>query len=139
MSQRIYKFRAWDKENKRMWWNVQNAYDTLGNHHTEDQNMENEEMADVFFPSNFGEVLESENLVVMQFTGLKDKNGKEIFCGDILAGTDHSKSGEVKWNESEARYKLYIPQEKSFGLEYAHARLIEIIGNIHENPEFLTP
>ena len=111
------KFRAWDKDDK---------YMTKPFLLSEIDNGEIEEGT-----------LHVDELELMQFTGLKDKNGKEIFCGDILAGTDHSKSGEVKWNESEARYKLYIPQEKSFGLEYAHARLIEIIGNIYSNPELL--
>jgi len=64
---------------------------------------------------------------VGQYTGLKDKNGEEIYEGDILAWDDGK--GDpwlIAWNENECRYTDYSPKNKAI-----------IIGNIHENPELL--
>jgi uncharacterized phage protein (TIGR01671 family) len=69
--------------------------------------------------------------VPMQYTGLKDKNGKEIYEGDILGHVEYEKTqkpfrGEMKWIKDECRYSFFAPIEKFI-----------IIGNIYENPELL--
>jgi uncharacterized phage protein (TIGR01671 family) len=64
--------------------------------------------------------------ILMQYTGLKDKNGKEIYEGDIL--TDHT--GE-KW---EAYFELSQVGEDWM----SWPEMYEVIGNIYENPELLT-
>ncbi len=80
--------------------------------------------------------------VVEQFTGILDKNGKEIFEGDIVT-TDYafSKPGRVKWLEwgqwvFEARRSTddKIIDSCFFG----HIQHIEVIGNIHENPALVS-
>jgi uncharacterized phage protein (TIGR01671 family) len=77
----------------------------------------------------------SENLdewEIMQYTGLKDKNGKEIYEGDILQREGHNYKHIVKWWNESAGFNLSWVCEcmlKGFN--------IEIIGNIHENPELL--
>ena len=68
----------------------------------------------------------------MQFTGLKDKNGKEIYEGDVVR---YSANKEEHISEV-----VYI--ESFFGVEKHTGILssfypIEIIGNIYENPELL--
>jgi len=65
-----------------------------------------------------------ENL--MQFTGLKDKNGKEIYEGDIV---NYKPPYVVEWQEKEACWNV------SYG--YLTANDLEVIGNIYENPELL--
>ena len=72
-----------------------------------------------------------DNLPIMQFTGLKDVNGKDIYEDDIL---EHPNSGrfEIKF-EDYGFYLFYNGYKQiSHTTEY-----MEIIGNIHENPELL--
>lgn len=74
--------------------------------------------------------------VIMQFTGLLDKDGKEIYEGDILKDIDN-RHVEVKFDSG----VFYITKT---GPTLAHAILLnsvaecEVIGNIYENPELLT-
>lgn len=79
-----------------------------------------------------------ENIILMQSTGLHDKNGKEIFEGDIL---HHPLQGMRKvyypFLDTVASYGLEnIENGMRNTLEDAH-RLYEVIGNIHEHPELL--
>ena len=82
--------------------------------------------------------LEDEDAILMQSTGLLDKDSKEIFDGDIL--TIETKDGLVKvivfWDNEHA---LFMIESKTYNKKVALAELIEdgssitIIGNIHEN------
>lgn len=86
--------------------------------------------------------LEDEDAILMQSTGLLDKDSKEIFDGDILA--IETKDGLVKvivfWDNEHA---LFMVESKTYNEKAALAELIEdgssitIIGNIHENSELL--
>lgn len=77
---------------------------------------------------------------LMQFTGLKDKNGKEIYEGDILRDTEDI--AKVVFEKG-----AFIAQVKTFGFGWkAYANLweylkdwkdVEVIGNIYQNPELL--
>ncbi len=124
---REIKFRAWDKDEKRMWWNVQSAYDMMGCHvmpECDDSNHEH-----IFNPCSFESVLSDENFMVMQYTGLKDKRGKEIFDGDILGLNLNTKNpiyGAMCWREDESGWETFWPIGN-----------FEIVGNIYENPELL--
>ena len=73
-----------------------------------------------------------------QYTGLKDKDGKEIYEGDIL---EFSKGGimYVEWNDDFKMFVLVDPREKKASLNiciYATEH-IKVIGNIFENKELL--
>ncbi len=95
----------------------------------------------------------------LQYTGLKDKNGKEIYEGDVVSILDKTSReypyiGEVKWNEfvtgfeaypKELHHSLFLhnpnPEErliKELKQFMRSPRTIEVLGNIYENPELLT-
>jgi hypothetical protein len=68
----------------------------------------------------------------MQYTGLKDRNGKEIYEGDF---TDE---GPVIFHNDYLGFFVKTNSEEEFKPLYDFA-LLEIIGNIYENPELLKP
>ena len=76
---------------------------------------------------------------IMQYTGLKDKNGKEIYEGDIIKWCvwDH----KVEWEKHSASYGAYALSDiidiYSMKLDPHNWMDAEVIGNIYENPELL--
>lgn len=124
----IPKFRAWDNWRKKMSVVDRIYIDTKG----------------VRLYDDFGEYWRDfRDVGLMQSTGLKDKNGKEIFEGDILAveADDGVIILKVSWDDEHA---LFVIKTKKFNEEAALAELVddnsypfEVIGNIYENHELL--
>jgi uncharacterized phage protein (TIGR01671 family) len=82
---------------------------------------------------------------VGQFTGLLDKNGKEIYEWDILKNTKENIIVSVIWDVSGAGWQFneYIDFDDGVGrgdwrLTIGFAKNCEVIGNIYENPNLLT-
>jgi len=117
MKNRVYKFRAWDKEEKKMVLPDNSEHDAF-------YNFEGWNVSDVFAVNSLlnGEI--SKRYIWQQYTGLKDKNGKgqEVYFGDI-AKDKYGQIFEIKWD-----YSL---------LAYLETIWFKIIGNIYENPELL--
>ena len=76
--------------------------------------------------------LEVDPTTVGQYTGLKDKNGKRIFEGDVLKNIDGNPVGEPI-------VAKVVPNLNDYELmwDIEHSYELEIIGNIHDNPELL--
>src|SRR5688572_3216637 len=113
---RVIKFRAWDK--------VSNQWTTMG--------MWQDTRSRLFGIS------EHERVVVMQFTGLKDKNGKEIYEGDTLRidlGDDGDDFLPVFWDNEAAMFMYGVNSPES--LSEAFYFDVYIAGNIYEHPELL--
>lgn len=120
---REIKFRAFEKHSQRMFYNVQSGI-----------YMDPDEF------ESFNDLLGLARYKVMQFTGLKDKNGDEIYEGDIL-----SDGGEIPFyidfSEEKSSF-CFVDKFDPCGTEYytvkdLHYEGLEIIGNIYQNPDLL--
>jgi uncharacterized phage protein (TIGR01671 family) len=143
---RTIKFRAWDKVKKKM-------YSPNGYYH-----YENNERAKDFYDecihlwldgsisytryeghcSNCKEDVDQgkENIILMQFTGLLDKNRKEIYEGDIVASSEGN--FEVFWYEAHNGFwvrDLYNHLVSECYCKIGIPLLVEVVGNIYENPK----
>ena len=97
--------------------------------------------------SNYGNYsISFDDIELMQYTGLKDKNGKEIYEGDIIHINDNFLDKFdylIEWNEEYLRYYLYSVDKEKLnklgGILEAHLNSleVEVIGNIYDNPELL--
>ena len=115
---REIKFRAWDNQNNRM---------LFAGFHDRNWYSSNDLAICSRLPSN------SSTMTLMQYTGLTDKNGKEIYEGDIYEAEYAGSSCGIYRN------KIYW---KCDGWWFANAPMNcwehgEVIGNIYENPELL--
>ena len=127
MSREI-KFRAWDKEYKIL-----------------------TPVIRLDFNSDFPVMVKGTSLsymdTLMQYTGLKDKTGKEIYEGDIVswsawkkgsieARTYNKRDDYVYWDEQRGSWKIgQLGEEEHSSLELGIYDDIEVIGNIYENKE----
>ena len=141
---RVIKFRAWDGESMyrvdSAMWSEQEGMHCLFIHegslvHQIDNNTATRDA-----------------LVIMQSTGLKDKNGKEIYEGDIIGyvsylGTQDVGDGYgqdefdgakmvIDWDVEKARFKTPFSDTENIPVQLIPTSF-EVIGNIYENPDLL--
>ncbi len=125
MSREI-KFRAWDKKRKHYAKAIQ----------TTNQGWKG--YRDKTYVTN-GVMLFSKwvlsRFIIEQYTGLKDNNGKEIYEGDIVRyADDYEENAEVVFDDGGFQVEWPINIER---LEGDITCMMEVIGNIHENPELI--
>ena len=123
---REIKFRAWLKEDKKMV-NVE-AMDFTDK---SIQYLKRSEIINAYILRREG----FDDVELMQYTGLKDKNGKEIYEGDIYHVGDKNIRYSVIWFDSGFEGKQ-LRSTSYIGLK-SWAKDNEILGNIYENPELL--
>lgn len=130
------KFRAWDPKTQKLYYNIQNMYDGVGD--------EEEWSGDKIYETNiprqsFGAVLKEETIPVMQYTGLKDKNGKDCYEGDLVRRSEFNDVVDIVYREDWGAFAFHAKHTTGRGEGWSHMYLghavhsWEIIGNIYEN------
>ena len=136
---REYKFRVWDTENKEM------------------LKVQELDFEDTFYggrlsirTDQYNDYFDIEDMILMQYTGLKDKNGKEIYEGDIvkvklykgeeekyfIGKVEYFGSNFIVDADNNSEYHVY--DLDGFGIDYRYnLEDCEVIGNIYDNPELL--
>ena len=126
MSREI-KFRAWNSMAKK----ILHFGNPIGI-------MDNEDRYGTFFESLEGKMYCGGNYELMQYTGLKDKNGKEIYEGDIVSVMDLiGPTTELVDSVTFENGAFRLTRVRDFTLDECVIEHIEVIGNIYENPELL--
>lgn len=121
---REIKFRVWDKDLKRMRY-LNTEHDFICFHSSGKGYYEN-------MQTGPGEWFSD----LMQYTGLKDKNGKEVYEGDIVMfdyeWTKPTETGIITWNCENASFQIkgHIPSSSM-----KHLSRMKVIGNIYEREE----
>lgn len=118
---REIKFRAWDQKNKVI------VTDFTKNHKA---------MLDCI-----GDLFTHVDYQLMQFTGLRDKNGKEIYEGDIVRDDGYAECRDmvVSFDEATCCFTRDPKNNTHFQLSKHRTWMYEVIGNIHETPGLLAP
>lgn len=131
---REIKFRAWDKVHECYLYDVQGAYDMLSGC----VKYENGEDA-VYDEECFAGFLDNDQYVVEQYTGLTDKNGREIYEGDVLdIGLRNQDGKPVIAPVSYETYAAgYVLDNGGNGIWQRLTEDCEVIGNIFENKQLL--
>lgn len=125
----MIKFRAWHRELGRMM--------SIKNMWFQDSRIEELELNDAIMNDYI--TVSPDEIELMQSTGLKDKNGKEVFIGDIIKCTRGCPHEVYLVKEYGGTYIGGMPAIYLKGIRegYAWTEHEEIIGNIYENPELL--
>lgn len=83
--------------------------------------------------------IEGPNYIKVQFTGMYDKNGQEIYERDFIHHENVKEPLQVYWCDATGQWKLgHEEPMRYYGPLYQYPNnLLEVIGNVYENPEFL--
>lgn len=124
MSREI-KFRVWDVENKEM------------------LNVQELDFEPTFYggriairPDQYSDYFDTEDMILMQYTGFNDRCGKEIYENDIVYVADEDENAIIEWDEETARFIIHFDGwiadfDNYYGYE------LEVMGDIYNNPELL--
>lgn len=122
MANREHKFRAWDVENNEM--------------------IDGDSLAFEEYQPLAYLLQDSEYMKFMEYTGLKDSNGKYIYEGDIVKD-EKGNLAYIEFLQQEMGYVIIYKDHderlghRNSGGEYAYDAGLEIVGNIYQNPDLL--
>ena len=136
------KFRAWDKEIDNMFYNAQDTYDYgifVGNEECPEE--------------SFKSVIQNDNYVLMQYIGLNDRQGQQIYEGDVVEIVDGptlhpdncyiGTKFKVFYNQESCSFMMQDIYDEDntqyfdLDLDGIPPKYLEVIGNIYENKKLL--
>ena len=138
---REIKFRAWDKDSKKMI----KGDEPYGKYNEELGVSLDGEVLTLDFETYYPSIGFSNDVEIMQFTGLKDKNEVQIYQGDIIA-VNYGKEDDINPADVNTNIEYYevIFENGMYGAEggeslyhYINNYEVEVIGNIYQNPELI--
>jgi uncharacterized phage protein (TIGR01671 family) len=129
MNNRIIKLRAWDEKLKRMINSIEEDGDYVVSF--------SGEVKCIKYGSTPFNIRLPQDLILMQSTGLTDKNGVEIFEGDVVVRPHGGNNGEVVWFSGGYWGVNVESHDWSYMFDCNKPKEHEVVGNIYQNPELL--
>lgn len=129
---RIIKFRAWDGESMSRYFHLYELEGYEGEVNAVVHNEYGNERKQWTIAEN---QKKDEKVILMQYVGFNDKNGKEIYESDIV---EIDTVGKCRVDYLPAAMKFYFQTLENYIGEFtAESKVIEVVGNIYENPELI--
>jgi hypothetical protein len=121
-------FRAWHKKQRKMYYVSALHFNSDINTYKKKSVATVELITDPFSLSTL-QVVDASEVILLQYTGLKDKDGQEMYEGDVI---EHEFFGRSEINYDERRGLFETGHMRMWSIRESH-----VIGNVYENPELL--
>ena len=128
---RELKFRVWSKKQKT--YNYKHPFSSYGYFYIDQYGTLFSDYGNVITPA-----IKQDDFIIEQYTGLHDKNGKEIYDGDVVKMPDWvigPKNEKVRFSKLSCGFEPFV--NGCFECVSPDSEEVEVIGNVHENPELL--
>lgn len=87
-------------------------------------------------PDQYSDYFDTEDMILMQYTGFHDRFGNEIYESDIVYVLSEDENAIIEWDEQTARFIIHFDGWIADFDNY-YGKELEIMGNIYNNPELL--